>query len=261
MSNSSHTPDAHSDHNGPLIALQNIQRSFRMGDETVHALRGVNLEIQRGEFTSIMGTSGSGKSTMMNIIGLLDRPTSGRYLLEGRDVSRLSSAQRAVVRNQTLGFVFQSFHLLARTSALENVALPLLYAGVPKKEREARAAQALERVGLGQRLGHRPNEMSGGQQQRVAVARAMVGRPRVILADEPTGNLDTRTTIEIMELFHELADSGITVVLVTHEPEVAAFTSRILWVRDGLLRLDQRHTPHTVVETPDFDALPLEVQP
>lgn len=223
----------------PLIQLENIHRSFRMGDEVVHALRGVSLDIHAGEFTSIMGSSGSGKSTLMNTLGLLDRPSSGRYLLEGEDVSRLSSAERALVRNRRLGFVFQSFHLLARTTALENVALPLLYQGVPRKERDARAKEALERVGLGTRLGHKPNEMSGGQQQRVAIARAIVARPGLILADEPTGNLDTKTTIEIMELFHELADSGITIVLVTHEPEVAAFTRRILWVRDGLLLRDE----------------------
>lgn len=227
-----------------------------MGSETVHALRGVSADIERGEFTSIMGSSGSGKSTLMNTIGLLDRPTSGSYLLEGMNVSHLNPAQRAQVRNQKLGFVFQSFHLLARTTAQENVALPLLYAGVPRRERMERAAEALKRVGLGERLAHRPNEMSGGQQQRVAVARAMVTRPGLILADEPTGNLDTRTTHEIMELFQELSDNGITVVLVTHEPEVAAFTSRILWMRDGLLRLDQPHVAHTVVETPDFDILP-----
>lgn len=241
----------------PLIELRDIHRTFVMGSEKVHALRGIDLTITHGEFTAIMGSSGSGKSTLMNVIGLLDRPSSGSYLLEGKDVSRLSSSQRAIVRNQKLGFVFQSFHLLARTSAQENVALPLLYAGVPRKERMERAAEALRRVGLGSRLDHRPNEMSGGQQQRVAVARAMVTQPGMILADEPTGNLDTRTTIEIMELFQELAESGITVVLVTHENEVASFTSRILWVRDGQLRLDQPHTPHQVVETPDFDVLPM----
>lgn len=241
----------------PLIELRDIHRTFVMGSEKVHALRGIDLTITHGEFTAIMGSSGSGKSTLMNVIGLLDRPSSGSYLLEGKDVSRLSSSQRAIVRNQKLGFVFQSFHLLARTSAQENVALPLLYAGVPRKERMERAAEALRRVGLGSRLDHRPNEMSGGQQQRVAVARAMVTQPGMILADEPNGNLDTRTTIEIMELFQELAESGITVVLVTHENEVASFTSRILWVRDGQLRLDQPHTPHQVVETPDFDVLPM----
>lgn len=239
-----------------LIELRGIQRSFVMGQETVHALRGIDLDIGRGEFTSIMGSSGSGKSTLMNTIGLLDRPSAGQYMLEGGDVARLSSGQRAIVRNQKLGFVFQSFHLLARTTALENVSLPLLYAGVPRKERAERAAEALRRVGLGERLGHRPNEMSGGQQQRVAVARAMVARPGIILADEPTGNLDSRTTVEIMELFQALAESGITIVLVTHENEVAAYSSRILWMRDGLLRLDEAHTPHTPVETPDFDVLP-----
>ena len=241
----------------PLIELRDIHRTFVMGSEKVHALRGIDLTITHGEFTAIMGSSGSGKSTLMNVIGLLDRPSSGSYLLEGKDVSRLSSSQRAIVRNQKLGFVFQSFHLLARTSAQENVALPLLYAGVPRKERMERAAEALRRVGLGSRLDHRPNEMSGGQQQRVAVARAMVTQPGMILADEPTGNLDTRTTIQIIELFQQLAESGITVVLVTHENEVASFTSRILWVRDGQLRLDQPHTPHQVVETPDFDVLPM----
>lgn len=237
----------------PLIRLEDVRRSFRMGDEVVHALKGVSLEINAGEFTSIMGSSGSGKSTLMNTLGLLDRPTSGRYLLEGQDVSKLSAADRALVRNRRLGFVFQSFHLLARTTALENVALPLLYQGVPRKEREARAAEALERVGLGTRLGHKPNEMSGGQQQRVAVARAIVARPSVILADEPTGNLDTKTTIEIMDLFRELADSGITIVLVTHEPEVAAFTRRILWVRDGLLLKDEHRSPNDPVIAPSIE--------
>lgn len=229
-----------------------------MGKEKVHALRGVSLDIQHGEFSAIMGSSGSGKSTLMNTIGLLDRPSKGSYHLDGQDVSTLSAAQRARVRNQTLGFVFQSFHLLARTSAQENVALPLLYAGVPHNERMERAATALERVGLGERMQHKPNEMSGGQQQRVAVARALVSRPKVILADEPTGNLDTQTTVDIINLFQELADGGITIILVTHEPEVAAFTSRILWMRDGLLRLDQPHTPHQDVVTPDFDDLALD---
>lgn len=230
-----------------------------MGKEKVHALRGVSVDIQQGEFTAIMGSSGSGKSTLMNTIGLLDRPSKGEYLLDGKNVSQLNPAQRAGVRNQTLGFVFQSFHLLARTSAQENVALPLLYAGVPHKERMARAAVALERVGLGSRMNHKPNEMSGGQQQRVAVARALVSEPKVILADEPTGNLDTHTTVDIINLFQELSDGGITIVLVTHEPEVAAFTSRILWMRDGLLRLDQAHTPHQEVITPNFDDLDLDV--
>lgn len=239
----------------PLIRLENIERSFRMGEEVVRALKGVSLEIHAGEFTSIMGSSGSGKSTLMNTLGLLDRPTSGSYLLEGQDVSKLSPAERALTRNRRLGFVFQSFHLLARTSALENVALPLLYQGVPKKERVERATEALQKVGLGDRLGHKPNEMSGGQQQRVAVARAIVGKPSVILADEPTGNLDTKTTIEIMDLFHELADSGITIVLVTHEPEVAAFTRRILWVRDGLLLRDEHRALSDPVIAPSVDSV------
>ena len=237
----------------PLIQLEDVRRSFRMGDEIVHALKGVSLEIHAGEFTSIMGSSGSGKSTLMNTLGLLDRPTNGRYLLAGEDVSRLSSAERAIARNRQLGFVFQSFHLLPRTTALENVALPLLYQGVPRKERDERAKKALERVGLGDRLGHKPNEMSGGQQQRVAVARAIVTRPGLILADEPTGNLDTKTTVEIMNLFRELADEGITIVLVTHEPEVAAFTRRILWVRDGLLLKDERRSPDDPVIAPSVE--------
>lgn len=241
--------------NTPLIQLEDIWRTFVMGKEKVHALRGVSVDIHQGEFTAIMGSSGSGKSTLMNTIGLLDRPSKGTYRLEGEDVSQLNPAQRARVRNQTLGFIFQSFQLLARTTAQENVALPLIYAGVPHKERMARAATALEHVGLATRMNHKPNEMSGGQQQRVAVARALVSNPKIILADEPTGNLDTATTIDIINLFQELADSGITIVLVTHEPEVAAFTSRILWMRDGMLRLDQEHTPHQEVVTPDFESL------
>jgi putative ABC transport system ATP-binding protein len=226
---------------GELIRLEDVTKVYRMGDVEVEALRGISLAIGEGEFVAIMGASGSGKSTLMNIIGCLDRPTSGRYLLAGREVSRMSRSQLAEVRNQALGFVFQNFNLLARTSALDNVELPLLYAGVGGPERHARAAEALRRVGLGERLEHHPAQMSGGQQQRVAIARALVGRPRVILADEPTGNLDSGTAAEIMGLFQELWREGITLVLVTHEPDFAAYASRVLLIKDGLLQSDEAH--------------------
>jgi putative ABC transport system ATP-binding protein len=222
-----------------LIRLENVTKVYRMGDVEVEALRGVSLAIGEGEFVAVMGASGSGKSTLMNIIGCLDRPTSGRYLLAGREVSRMSRSQLAEVRNQALGFVFQSFNLLARTSALDNVELPLLYAGVGGPERHARAADALRRVGLGDRLEHHPAQMSGGQQQRVAIARALVSRPRVILADEPTGNLDSHTATEIMGLFEELWHEGITIVLVTHEPDFATYASRVVLIKDGLLQSDE----------------------
>ncbi|HXK10051.1 MAG TPA: ABC transporter ATP-binding protein [Vicinamibacteria bacterium] len=224
----------------PVVALENVTKVYRMGDVEVHALRGISLSVAPGDFVAVMGASGSGKSTLMNIVGCLDRPSSGRYLLAGEEVSRLDRAALAERRNRTLGFVFQSFNLLARTSALENVELPLLYAGVPTRERHARAREALARVGLGDRTGHHPNQMSGGQQQRVAIARALVNRPKVILADEPTGNLDSTTSNEVMALFQELRDGGITVVLVTHEPDVAAFASRVIVVKDGHLLSDRR---------------------
>jgi putative ABC transport system ATP-binding protein len=214
-----------------------------MGDTEVRALAGVSLTIEPGEFVAIMGSSGSGKSTLMNTLGCLDRPTSGQYLLLGRDVAKLGPNALAEIRNLTLGFVFQSFNLLARTSAVENVELPLLYAGVPAAERRKRAAAALERVGLGKRLDHHPKQLSGGQQQRVAIARAIVSEPRVILADEPTGNLDSKTSIEVMALFQELGRSGITVVLVTHEPDIAEYASRVLVVKDGKVQSDQRRVP------------------
>jgi putative ABC transport system ATP-binding protein len=222
-----------------LLRLEDVTKVYRTGDVEVQALRGISLTIGEGAFVAVMGASGSGKSTLMNIIGCLDRPTSGRYLLAGREVSRLSRSQLAVVRNQTLGFVFQSFNLLARTSARENVELPLLYAGVPRGERRARAAQALRRVGLEDRLHHHPSQMSGGQQQRVAIARALVTRPRVILADEPTGNLDSATAAEIMRLFQELWREGITLVLVTHEPDFAAYASRTVLIKDGRVQSDE----------------------
>jgi putative ABC transport system ATP-binding protein len=222
-----------------LLRLENVEKVYRMGDVEVQALRGISLSIGEGAFVAIMGASGSGKSTLMNIIGCLDRPTSGRYLLAGREVSRMSRSQLANVRNHALGFVFQNFNLLARTSALENVELPLLYAGVGSRERRARAAEALRRVSLGDRLRHHPAQMSGGQQQRVAIARALVSRPRVILADEPTGNLDSATAAEIMGLFQQLWREGITLVLVTHEADFAAYAPRVLLIRDGLLQSDE----------------------
>ncbi len=233
----------------PLIHLENVAKVYRMGDVEVHALRGVTLRIEQGEFTAIMGASGSGKSTLMNIVGLLDRPTGGKYLLEGEEVSRLSTERLAEVRNRTIGFVFQSFNLLARTSALENVELPLLYGNVGGAERRARASRSLARVGLAERADHHPNQMSGGQQQRVAIARALVTEPRVILADEPTGNLDSRTSIEVMRLFQELGRGGITVVLVTHEPDIAQYASRVIHMRDGRVLSDERQEPR-VAEVP-----------
>jgi putative ABC transport system ATP-binding protein len=239
----------------PLIALRDVKKTYTMGDVEVRALQGVSLDIAEGEFVAIMGSSGSGKSTLMNIIGCLDRPTSGSYLLNGQEVGNLSRAERAVVRNHTLGFVFQSFNLLSRTSALENVELPMVYGGVPSRERKARAAEALTKVGLGTRLDHHPNQLSGGQQQRVAIARALVNRPKVLLADEPTGALDSKTTVEVMALFQELGATGITVVLVTHEPDVAAYAARVLNVRDGLVRTDVRQTP-AKAEVPASNAQP-----
>ncbi len=226
-----------------LIELRGIQKIYGHGDAEVRALKNVDLDVERGEFVAIMGTSGSGKSTLMNILGCLDRPTHGTYRLDGRDVAHLGRAELARVRNQLLGFVFQSFNLLARTSALENVELPMMYAGVSGTERHQRARAALEMVGLGRRLDHHPNMLSGGQQQRVAIARAIVNRPKVLLADEPTGNLDSRTSIEVMALFQGLGASGITVLLVTHEPDIAEYASRVLVVKDGLVRSDERRTP------------------
>jgi putative ABC transport system ATP-binding protein len=232
-----------------LVQLEKVSKVYRMGDVEVHALRHISLSIPRGDFLAIMGASGSGKSTLMNIMGCLDRPTSGHYLLAGRDISALGSGELAEVRNRTLGFVFQNFNLLARTSALENVELPLLYASVSARARHSRATEALQRVGLGDRLHHHPNQMSGGQQQRVAIARALVTSPQIILADEPTGNLDSRTSVEIMSLFQELGRSGITVALVTHEPDIAQFASRVLVMRDGRIVADQRQTPREAIVT------------
>ena len=221
-----------------VIRVEDVHKYYDLGETRVHALRGVGVEIQRGEFLAIMGASGSGKSTFMNILGCLDRPSSGRYLLDGIDVSKHDKKALALIRNQRLGFVFQGFNLLARTTALENTELPTLYTKIDKSERAKRADEALAMVGLSNRAGHFPSQMSGGQQQRVAIARALVNRPSILLADEPTGNLDTRTSVEIMEIFQNLNDKGLTIVLVTHELDVARFAKRVLIFRDGKIRKD-----------------------
>jgi putative ABC transport system ATP-binding protein len=221
------------------IRLENVTKTYNLGEVQVHALRGISLEIGAGEFVAVMGASGSGKSTLMNILGCLDRPTKGRYLLDGMDVSGLSKRELAKIRNRKIGFVFQQFNLLARTSALENVELPTIYAGIPPVERAARAREALERVGLAERADHFPSQLSGGQQQRVAIARGLVNNPSIVLADEPTGNLDSRTSVEIMEIFQRLnQENGLTVVIVTHEPDIARYVKRALEFRDGRLRTD-----------------------
>ncbi|HEY0194290.1 MAG TPA: ABC transporter ATP-binding protein [Kofleriaceae bacterium] len=227
----------------PLVEMQGIHRTYVMGDNLVHALRGVDLTIETGSSIAIMGTSGSGKSTMMNIIGCLDQPTQGSYLLNGKNVARLSRTELADVRGRMIGFVFQSFNLLSRTSALENVEMPLMYQGLPGKERHKRAMLALERVGLASRADHHSSQLSGGQQQRVAIARALVGEAPIIMADEPTGNLDTRTSYEVMSILQGLVEQGKTVILVTHEIDIAAYASRVVTLRDGLVVDDHRQTP------------------
>lgn len=222
-----------------VIRLVDIVKSYIMGDSVVHALDHVNVQIGEGEFTSIMGPSGSGKSTMMNILGCLDRPTSGHYFLRGRDIAGYNDDELAHTRNAEIGFVFQNFNLLPKLTAQVNVALPLVYAGINEEERMVRAARALESVGLGNRLDHKPNEMSGGQRQRVAIARALVNNPAIIMADEPTGNLDTKSSYEIMDIFKAMNDKGKTIVMVTHEPDIAQQTKRILVMRDGKLVSDE----------------------
>ena len=231
-----------------MIEITDIEKIYRLGGETIKALDKVTLSIKEGEFTSIMGPSGSGKSTLMNILGLLDRFDSGKYMLNGTDVSGLSDSQLARIRNKEIGFVFQSFNLMARMNVLENVMLPLVYAKVPYKERKERATEALEKVGLGNRLCHMTNEISGGQKQRVAIARAIVNRPSVLMADEPTGNLDSKTTEDIMRIFQDLNDEGTTIVMVTHEPEMAAYTKRIVHFRDGKIIEDEAVTPKRLSE-------------
>jgi putative ABC transport system ATP-binding protein len=222
-----------------VIRLEGVHKTYDLGEIQVHALRGVTLEIHKGEFVAVMGASGSGKSTLMNILGCLDKPTRGRYFLDGIDVSGMNKVDLAHIRNHKLGFVFQGFNLLSRTSALENVELPTIYAGITLEEREARAKESLERVGLADRAHHHPSQLSGGQQQRVAIARALVNRPSILLADEPTGNLDSRTSVEIMDILQRLnLEYGLTVVLVTHEPDIAQYAKRIMEFRDGKVKRD-----------------------
>jgi putative ABC transport system ATP-binding protein len=225
--------------NGAVIEVEDVHKYYDLGETQVHALRGVNVRIASGEFVAIMGASGSGKSTFMNILGCLDKPTRGRYLLEGLEVSGLTKKELAAIRNRKIGFVFQGFNLLSRTTALENVELPTLYAQVSKAEGEKRAREALELVGLGDRISHFPSQLSGGQQQRVAIARALVNRPSILLADEPTGNLDSRTSVEIMDIFQQLNDRGLTVVLVTHEHDISQYAKRAILFRDGKIRRDE----------------------
>ena len=221
-----------------VIQMRGIRRAYDMGGEVIHALRGVDVEFRRNEYLAIMGPSGSGKSTLMNLIGCLDTPTAGEYWLNGQEVSRMSDDALARVRNREIGFVFQTFNLLPRASALQNVELPLVYAGMGSRERRQRATEALERVGLGDRIGHRPNELSGGQRQRVAIARALVNRPSILLADEPTGNLDSVTSEEIMRVFGQLHGEGQTIVMVTHEPDIATHAARVVVLRDGEIASD-----------------------
>ncbi len=229
----------------PLIRVEQLTKDYALGDNVVHALAGVTLSIEAGDFLAVMGPSGSGKSTFMNMIGCLDRPSSGRYWLAGEDVAAMDADALAAVRNRRIGFVFQQFNLLARTSALENVELPLMYANVPIKDRHARALEKLDRVGLGARADHQPSQLSGGQQQRVAIARALVNNPSLILADEPTGALDSRTSVEIMALLQQLNSGGMTIVLVTHENDIAAFAGRVVHFRDGKVVSDTRQSPRS----------------
>ena len=225
--------------NGTLIQIEHLTKVYQLGEVDVHALRGVSVNVSKGEFVAIMGASGSGKSTFMNILGCLDKPTKGSYILEGIDVGKLSRDELAMIRNKKIGFVFQGFNLLSRTSALENVELPLFYGPTSNKVRKVKATEALERVGLGDRIHHYPNQLSGGQQQRVAIARSLVNDPSIILADEPTGNLDSRTSVEVMGIFQELNNNGITIILVTHEPDIAQFAKRHIVFRDGKIRADK----------------------
>jgi len=224
----------------PLIKITNIKRNFELGNETISVLKGIDLEINKGEYVALMGPSGSGKSTLMNLLGCLDTPTSGDYILNNKDVSKMLDDELADIRNKEIGFVFQTFNLMPRTSALDNVALPMVYAGYSKADRNVRATEVLTQVGLSDRMDHKSNELSGGQRQRVAIARALVNRPSIILADEPTGNLDSKTSLEIMGLFNEIHANGNTVILVTHEEEIATYAHRIIRLRDGMIEKDEK---------------------
>lgn len=221
-----------------LIEIRELRRNFQLGGETLEVLKGIDLDIQKGEYVALMGPSGSGKSTLMNLLGCLDTPTSGRYVLNGKDVSTLHDDELAEIRNKEIGFVFQTFNLMPRTTALDNVALPMVYAGYGKSDRHARAREVLTQVDLANRMDHQPNQLSGGQRQRVAIARALVNKPSIILADEPTGNLDSKTSVEIMALFNDIHAQGNTVILVTHEEDIAAYAKRVIRLRDGMIESD-----------------------
>jgi putative ABC transport system ATP-binding protein len=228
----------------PLIQITNIKRDFQLGNETINVLKGIDLQINKGEYVALMGPSGSGKSTLMNLLGCLDTPTSGTYILNGNDVSQMHDDDLAEIRNKEIGFVFQTFNLLPRTTALDNVALPMIYAGYSKTDRNIRATEVLKQVGLDDRMDHQPNQLSGGQRQRVPVARALVNKPSIILADEPTGNLDSKTSVEIMKLFGDIHAAGNTVILVTHEEDIAKYAHRIIRLRDGMIESDNRNEGH-----------------
>lgn len=234
-----------------VIAIENLRKTYVMGMEKVHALQSVTIDINKNEYVALMGPSGSGKSTLMNLLGCLDTPTNGQYFLNGTDVSSMTDSDLAEVRNKEIGFVFQTFNLLPRLSALDNVALPLVYSGMSKSKRQERAREVLEAVGLGDRVDHKPNELSGGQRQRVAIARALVNNPSIILADEPTGNLDTKTSLEIMAIFEKIHAAGNTIILVTHEPDIAEHAHRIVRLRDGLVEVDIRNENIIKAEDPE----------
>ncbi len=228
----------------PLINISDLKRDFQLGTETIYVLKGIDLQINKGEYVALMGPSGSGKSTLMNLLGCLDTPTSGTYILNGKDVSQMHDDDLAEIRNKEIGFVFQTFNLLPRTTALDNVALPMIYAGYSKTERYARATEVLTQVNLSDRMDHQPNQLSGGQRQRVAIARALVNKPSIILADEPTGNLDSKTSVEIMHLFNDIHKNGNTVILVTHEEDIAKYAHRIIRLRDGIIESDTLNPDH-----------------